>query len=183
MNVDAFRERLFDLEVDPAAIAADPTGRAWLPSELQEAAASDRECAEALAEFVAFELDGFAELAPKDRTFVSRVAREAARRCPTARRVGPHRTYILLAAHALAAVVAMLVIFGGSWSWAGDGGASVSFDLDLGGGVERLRAGVHDSLGASREVFASLGWVTMVGAIWLFARTPLARRVGRDRTA
>lgn len=96
--VHRLREALCDLEVDPAAVRADPSGASWLPAELRTWCDEDAACRQELQEFVAAELE-LARLsgsARADPFFTARVVSALPSRW-VGSRLSPHRRAVILA--------------------------------------------------------------------------------------
>jgi len=177
MTPEAFREGLYELGASASSIAADPGGASWLDDELRRAAAADPACAEVLEEYVEFELAGFSELTPKDRTFSARVARTAEASLPVARRRVLRRAAILAAFHGLAIAVAVLWFMGAPTEPAAIA-SSASVDVTVGDGanlgaaVQQLREAAHGAIADSRDLGSSLGWLTLAAVAFLLLRNP-----------
>ena len=107
MTLDAFIERLCELELDPALLRSSPRGERWLPADLQRVIAEDPECARELDEFVAMELALHDVHEPSDAFFTRRVLDQL----PEIEAVDDRRrTWILASAYALAIGVAYVLL-------------------------------------------------------------------------
>ena len=129
-RVEALREALCDLDVEPSAVQRDPSGATWLPAELHAWCQADDACAEELREFVAAELL-LSRLSAGERPdpfFTARVVRALPQRFVGSRLSPRGRAIVLSASWAAAGAAAYGVL-----SWLQPGAA-------WGSAVERAHA-------------------------------------------
>lgn len=112
--VDRLREALCEIDVEPAAVRADPSGATWLPAELHAWCLRDDACREELREFVEAEL-ALARLSAAERPdpfFTARVVRALPKRFVGSRLSPQGRAIVLSASWAAAGAAAWAVL---SW--------------------------------------------------------------------
>jgi hypothetical protein len=150
--VDRLREALCELDVEPAAVRADPHGATWLPAELHAWCMRDDACREELREFVAAEL-ALARLSSAERPdpfFTARVVRALPRRFVGSRLSPQRRAVVLSASWAAAGAAAWAVL-----SWLTPEAAWTS-------AVERAHALLHVGTTAAPTAIAACVAVAVV---------------------
>lgn len=115
-TLDRLEEILMELEVSPAQLRRDPTGREWLPAEGRALVDSDPRCEAMIREFVDDELELLGALdAPvaatpsADPFFTARVV-DALPRSWVPNRLSPRRRLLVLGLFHLVAVMFALVV-------------------------------------------------------------------------
>lgn len=195
-GVDAFRLALTELAPSRSALLTDPEGAGWLPPSLHQKALDDPACAAVLAEYVEYELDGFRELVPVDRTFGARAVARAVGSFGGARGAPAFRRSVVLGlAYALALGVALLALglgadlgveMGANGAGAVDASAATEASAGLAASASQLRGSLHDWVASSRPSLGSLGWMAAAVAAFLLLRAPIGPRLaqwgGNDRS-
>ena len=105
-------DALCELDVQPADVRGDPSGKTWLPDELRALVEADERCQKVLAEWIDEELEFFdsVKLRP-DALFTDRVVKATEPEQIAGAGLEPaRRGLVLAAAYALAAGLAILFL-------------------------------------------------------------------------